>query len=145
MPNTLATTGVHGPAAQQGDGVLAASTLRKQDRETVKLRSSDVAGCDCCVAAHRLLGKMTGLAPEGLKQSRAGQPTGDAKRDALVRFVRTLAETSGTIRAEECSAIKAAGYTDQPLVESSLASAGTVFTNVFNRINDTASDLPAVA
>jgi hypothetical protein len=43
------------------------------------------------------------------------------------------------------SAGKAAGDTDQHLVESSLASAGTVFTNVFNRINDTASDLPAVA
>jgi AhpD family alkylhydroperoxidase len=70
---------------------------------------SEVAGCDYCVAAHSRLGQMTGLAPEVLKQIRAGQPTGDATRDAPVRFGRTLAETSGTISAEEVSALKAAG------------------------------------
>jgi hypothetical protein len=46
---------------------------------------------------------------------------------------------------EEVSAIKAAGSTDQPLVDLSRAIAGTVFTNVCNRINDTAIDFPAVA
>jgi alkylhydroperoxidase family enzyme len=46
---------------------------------------------------------------------------------------------------EEFSASKAAGYTDQQLVDISLAIAVTVFTNVFNRIHDTAIDFPAVA
>jgi hypothetical protein len=36
-------------------------------------------------------------------------------------------------------------YTDAQLVEISLAFATTVFTNVFNRINDTEIDFPAVA
>jgi hypothetical protein len=36
----------------------------------------------------------------------------DAKRDALVRFVKNLQQTSGTISADEFAAIKAAGYTD---------------------------------
>lgn len=80
-----------------------------------------------------------------LAQIRAGLPTGDAKRDALVRFVGKLVRTSGTISQEEFSAIKAAGYTDAQLVDISLAIAVTVFTNVFNRINDTAIDFPAVA
>jgi uncharacterized peroxidase-related enzyme len=149
VPNTFATIGAHGPdalkAILQADGVLAASTLSRQDQETVKLLVSEVAGCDYCVAAHSLLGKMTGLAPEVLKQIRGGQPTGDAKRDALVRFVRNLAQTSGTISAEEFSAIRAAGYSDRQLVDISLAIAVTTFTNIFNRINDTAIDFPAVA
>jgi len=149
VPNTFAVIGAHGPAALkavlQADGVLAAGTLSKQDQETIKLLVSEVAGCDYCVAAHSLLGKLTGLKPETLKQIRAGQPTGDAKRDALVRFVRNLAQTSGTISDEAFSAIKAAGYTDAQLVEISLAIALTVFTNVFNRINDTTIDFPAVA
>jgi hypothetical protein len=38
------------------------------------------------------------------------------------------------------AAIKAAGYSDAQLVEISLAFATTVFTNVFNRINDTGID-----
>jgi uncharacterized peroxidase-related enzyme len=149
VPNTFAAIGAHGPAALkailQADGVLAASTLSKQDQETVKLVVSEAAGCDDCVAAHSMLGKLTGLKPEALKQIRAGQPTGDAKRDALVRFVRTLAHTRGTLSDEAFSAIKAAGYTDAQLVDISLAMAVTAFTNVFNRINDTAVDFPAVA
>jgi hypothetical protein len=46
---------------------------------------------------------------------------------------------------EEFSAIKVTGYTDQQLVGISLAIAVTVFTNVCNRITDTAIDFPAVA
>src|SRR5690349_5458491 len=87
VPNTFAAIGAHGPAALkailQADGVLAASTLSKQDQETIKLIVSSVAGCDYCVAAHSLLGKFAGLKPDVLKQIRDGQPTGDAKRDAL--------------------------------------------------------------
>jgi uncharacterized peroxidase-related enzyme len=149
VPNTFAAIGAYRPAALkailQADGVLAGSTLSKQDQETIKLLVSEIAGCDYCVAAHSLLGKMAGLAPEVLKQIRAGQPTGDARRDALVRFVRNLVQTRGTISEQEFSAIKAAGYTDQHLVDISLAIAVTTFTNIFNRINDTDLDFPAVA
>lgn len=149
VPNTFAAIGAHGPAALkailQAEGVLTAGTLGKKDLETIKLTVSEAAGCDYCVAAHSMLGKLAGLKPETLRQIRAGQQTGDARRDALVRFVRTLAQTSGTISEAEFSAIKAAGYTDAQLVEISLAIALTTFTNVFNRINDTAIDFPAVA
>jgi alkylhydroperoxidase family enzyme len=82
---------------------------------------------------------------EELKQIREGQPTGDARRDALVGFVRKLAQSSGTVSNEDFAAIKLAGYSDAQLVEISLAFATTVFTNVFNRINDTEIDFPAVA
>ena len=149
VPNTFAAIGAYRPAALkailQADGVLAGSTLSKQDQETIKLLVSEIVGCDYCAAAHSVLGKMAGLAPEVLKQIRAGQPTGDARRDALVRFVRNLLRTRGTISVQEFSAIKAAGYTDQNLVDISLAIAVITFTNVFNRINDTDLDFPAVA
>ena len=148
VPNTFAAIGAHGPAALkailQADGVLAASTLSKQDQETIKLVVSEVAGCDYCVAAHSLLGKMTGLKPDALKQIRAGEPTDDEKRDALVRFVRNLVTTSGTISDSAFNDIKAAGYTDAQMVDISLAIALTVFTNVFNRINDTTIDFPPI-
>ena len=148
VPNTFATIGAHGPAALQAvlnaDGVLAGGSLSKPDQETIKLVVSVVAGCDYCVKAHSLLGKMAGLPQDVLKQLRDGQPTGDAKRDALVHFVKVLANTSGTINEAEFAAIKHAGYTDTQLVEISLAIAVTVFTNVFNRINDTVVDFPAV-
>ena len=149
VPNTYAAIGAHGPAALKAvlaaDAVLASSSLSKRDQETIKLTISGVAGCDYCVAAHSLLGKLAGLKPDEVKNIRDDRPTGDAKRDALIRFVRGLAVTSGTVSDEEFAAIKAAGYSDNQLVEISLAFATNVFTNVFNRINDTEIDFPAVA
>ena len=149
VPNTFAAIGAHGPAALkvmlQADVVLAAGSLSKQDQETIKLAVSAAVGCDYCEAAHSLLGKLTGLQPEALRRIRAGQPTGDAKRDALVRFVRLLVLTRGSIREQGFLAIKAAGYTDSQLVDISLALAVITFTNVFNRINNTTLDFPAAA
>ncbi len=149
VPNTFAAIAAHGPAALKAvlaaDTVLASGNLNKRDQETIKLVISGVAGCDYCVAAHSLLGKLAGLKPEELKNIRDGKPTGDVKRDALVRFVRKLAATSGTVSDADFAAIKDAGYSDAQLVDISLAFATTVFTNVFNRINDTEIDFPAVA
>ena len=149
VPNTFAAIGAHGPAALKAvlaaDAVLASGSLSKRDQETIKVVISEAAGCDYCVAAHSLLGKRAGLKPEELKKIRVGESTGDTKRDALVRFVRTLAETSGTVSDDDFAAIKAAGYTDAQLVDISLAFATTIFTNVFNRINDTEIDFPAAA
>jgi uncharacterized peroxidase-related enzyme len=148
VPNTFAAIGAHGPEALKAvlaaDGVLAGGSLSRQEQEIIKLSVSGVARCDYCVAAHSLLGKMSGLSPQALRQIRAGQPTGDTRHDALAHFARLLTRTSGTISQAEFDAIKAAGYTDRQLVEISLAIAVTVFTNVFNRINDTVVDFPAV-
>jgi uncharacterized peroxidase-related enzyme len=125
--------------------VLAAGTLGKRDQEVIKPVISGAADCDYCVAAHNYLAEFAGVKPDALKQIRVGQPTGDVKRDALVRFVHKLAQSSGTVSDEDFAAIKAAGYSDAQLVEISLAFATTVFSNVFNRISDTEIDFPAVA
>jgi uncharacterized peroxidase-related enzyme len=149
VPNTYAAIAAHGPAALKAvlaaDAVLAAGTLTKRDQEVIKLVISNAAGCDYCVAAHNHLAKLAGVKPDALEQIRDGQSTGDAKRDALVSFVRKLAQSSGTVSDEDFAAIRAAGYSEPQLVEISLTFATNVFTNVFNRINDTEIDFPAVA
>jgi uncharacterized peroxidase-related enzyme len=149
VPNTFAAIGALQPAALNAildaEAVLAAGSLSKKDIETIKLIVSVATGCDYCAAAHSLLSMLAGLSTDTISKIRAGQPTGDAKRDALASFVRTLAKTSGTISDQQFAAIKAAGYTDQQLVEISLAFAVIIFTNVFNRINDTDVDFPPVS
>jgi uncharacterized peroxidase-related enzyme len=149
VPNAYATIGTHSPAALGAmlavDGVIGKGTLSKSDVETIKLAVSEVAGCDYCVAAHTLMGKMAGLSPEAMREVRAGTATGDVKRDALVRFVRTLVSSSGTVASTEVEAVLAAGYTEQQLIEISLAITSITFTNLVNRINDTTLDFPAVA
>jgi uncharacterized peroxidase-related enzyme len=148
VPNTFAAIGALQPAALNAildaDAILAAGSLSKEDIETVKLIVSVATGCDYCTAAHSLLSKLARLSANATLRIRAGQPTGDAKRDALASFVRSLATTSGTITDQQFAAIKAAGYSDQQLVEISLAIAAIIFTNMFNRINDTDLDFPPV-
>src|SRR5215468_7558215 len=108
VPNTFAAIGAHGPAALKAvlaaDAVLASGSLSKRDQETIKLVISGVAGCDYCVAAHSLLAKLAGLKPEEVKQIRVGESTGDTKQDALVRFARSLAKTSGTVSDQDFAA-----------------------------------------
>jgi uncharacterized peroxidase-related enzyme len=149
VPNAYATIGTHSPEALGAllsvEGVIAAGTLSKPDVEAIKLAVSEVAGCDYCIAAHTMIGKFAGLAPEAMKQIRAGAPTGDAKRDALVHFVRLLVNTRGTVPENEVNAIREAGYTERQIIEIGLAVATITFTNLVNRVNDTTLDFPAVA
>jgi uncharacterized peroxidase-related enzyme len=148
VPNLFAALGHLAPgslsAVLNAEGALGSGSLSKQDLETIKLAVSELTGCDYCVAAHVMLGKMVGLSSETLKQIRAGERTGDPKRDALLHFVRTLHLSSGTLSQADFDAIRAAGYTDAQLADISLAFALTIFTNTFNRINDTDVDFPPV-
>lgn len=149
VPNAYATIGTHSPAALGAmlatDAVIGAGALSKADIETVKLAVSEVAGCEYCVAAHTLAGKYAGLSPETMKEVRAGEASGDAKRDALVQFVRVLVTTRGTVPEAAVGAIREAGYTERQLMEIALAVSSITFTNLVNRINDTTIDFPAVA
>ena len=146
VPNAFAAIGALQPAGLgeilDADG--AAGSLSKADVETVKLIVSVATGCDYCIAAHSLVGKLAGLSEDAVRQIRLGKPTGDPRRDILARFVWNLASTRGNISDEQFAAIKGAGYTDQQLVDISLTIATGVFTNMFNRINATDIDFPAV-
>ena len=148
VPNAYAAIGsLNRPALQamlSADAALSHGALSAQDRETVKLVVSAIAGCDYCVAAHSLAGKATGIPVDTVRAIRALEPTGDAHRDALVRFVRSLQENRGTIDQAELDAFRAAGFPDQAVVDVALAIAIITFTNVFNRINDTTVDFPAL-
>ncbi len=141
VPNAYATIGTHSPAAL-GDAILAKSSLEKADVEAIKLAVSELAGCDYCAAAHTVVGKMVGLTQEQTQQIRAGEATGNAKRDALVRFVRTLASTHGTADEAVLNDVRAAGYTDAQVVDALFAMSVINFTNLFNRVNDTTLDFP---
>ncbi|MBR8238477.1 carboxymuconolactone decarboxylase family protein [Burkholderia sp. AU42008] len=149
VPNAYATIGTQSPealgAALAFDAAVAASTLGKADIEAIKLAVSEYAGCDYCVAAHTLMGKLAGLTSDQMKQVRAGAATGDAARDALVAYVRTLVGTHGTVPVAVVDAVRAAGYTERQLIEINLAIASITFTNLVNRVNDTTLDFPAVA
>jgi uncharacterized peroxidase-related enzyme len=148
VPNGYAVIGSHSDdalsAALAFDAAVSRTTLGKADVETIKLVVSQAAGCNYCLAAHKFIGKMSGLTPQTMQQITAGTSTGDPKRDALVRYVQTLVTTRGEVAADLIDAIREAGYSERQLIEISLAIASITFSNLVNRVNDTTIDFPAV-
>jgi uncharacterized peroxidase-related enzyme len=147
VPNSYIGIGGNSPLALEAvlnlEGSLKKSSLTARDIEVVKLVVSQTTGCDYCLAAHTLVSKKIGMDRETILALRQGRPSGDARDDALARFVLHLIATSGTVQTEVVTAIKLAGFTDPQIVDVAMAIATIVFTNLFNRINDTTLDFPA--
>ncbi|HEY1148901.1 MAG TPA: carboxymuconolactone decarboxylase family protein [Pseudoduganella sp.] len=147
VPNAYATIGNNSPLALQAvltlEATLGKSSLSAKDREIIKLAVSEDASCTYCLAAHTLFGQKAGLSTEQTIAIRHGQPSGDAKADALASFVHTLATTRGDAPTSAVDAVRAAGYTDQQIVDILLTMSSINFTNLFNRVNATELDFPA--
>lgn len=147
VPNAYADIGNNSPVALEAllglDAALKKGTLSAQDAQVVQLAVSAVRDCDYCLAAHTYIGKKTGLSKEQAMHIRQGTPSGDSRIDALATFSRTLAATSGKLDDSVLAGVRAAGYSDQQIVEIVLAMTSITFTNMFNRINQTIVDFPA--
>lgn len=148
VPNAYATIGTHSPqglsAMLNVDAVISASSLAAADVEAIRLAVSALSGCDYCLAAHTMLGKMAGLTPDLMKRIRAGQVVEDARRDALLLFVRTVVASRDTVPASVLEALLAAGYSERQVIEIILVITSITFTNLVNRVNDTALDFPKI-
>lgn len=147
VPNAYATMGSQSPAmleavlhtnaALKKSGVLSAREI-----EAINLAVSQNSGCDYCLAAHTMTGKIAGFTAEQMREIRAGGIASDAKLDMLVKFVLGLVRTSGTVSSQTLDAVREAGYSDAQITESMLAVTAILTTNLFNRVNDTVLDFP---
>lgn len=146
VPNAYADMGNNSPVALEAmlalDSALRKSSLAAADLETIRLAVSEVSGCDYCLAAHTLMASKQGIDKNASLALRAGTASGDARRDALAAFARSLVTSRGTATIETVVAVKAAGYSDAQIVDALLAISAITFTNLFNRVNDTALDFP---
>lgn len=123
---------------------LAAGTLSKKEIEAIQLIIGEANNCDYCVAAHTTLGKQAGLSEDQTVAARKGNVTDDAKLAALVTFAKAIQDKKGFVEQADIEAFKAAGYTDQSVVDVVVAFTLATYTNYFNHINDTVPDFPAV-
>ena len=96
LPNVYATIGSNSPAVLAhvlGTGAtLAKSSLNKREQEAINLAVSEATGCDYCVAAHTMTGKMAGYTVEQTRELRSGSFAEDARIDALVKFALHLVQ-----------------------------------------------------
>ncbi|WP_137924161.1 carboxymuconolactone decarboxylase family protein [Cupriavidus sp. 2SB] len=149
VPNAYASIGSQSPmvlqAVLQTNGALKSnSSLSAKELEAINLSISQNSACDYCLAAHTLTAKMAGYSVEQTRKLRSGHYDEDPKIDALVKFVLSLVRTSGTVPLAELETVRSAGFSDTQVTDAILAVSAILFTNMFNRVNDTTLDFPAV-
>jgi uncharacterized peroxidase-related enzyme len=128
----------------QFSGALAQGALSAKVREQIALAVAEANGCDYCLAAHTVGGKIVGLTTDQIRDSRLGTAV-DGKTDALVRFARRVVEARGRVSDADLAAVRVAGWGDGAVGEVVANVALHVFTNYFNLVNDTELDFPSAA
>ena len=147
VPNALKTMG-NSAAVLEGflslEGALSKGSLSRALREEIALAVSEVNGCDYCLAAHSLTGKIAGLQPNQILDARLGRAS-NPKDDAAVRLAQRIAEQKGNVSDEELAEARKAGLTDRELVEIVGNVAAMTYTNFLNNLAHTDIDFPKVA
>ncbi len=121
----------------------AKTSLSKKEKEVINLVVSQVNNCRYCLAAHTVLGKINGLTEAQTIEIRQGSATFDPRLDALVNFVRAVAEKRGRIDDVVLDRFFAAGYTKGGLIDVVVAIADKVVMNYIHNITDIPVDFPA--
>lgn len=93
------------------------TSLRNKEKEVVNLVTSQVNGCQYCLAAHTMLGKNAGFTEEQTVEIRQGAAPFDAQLNALAAFTKATVEQRGQTSTAEKVALLDAGYTEKNLVD----------------------------
>ncbi|WP_315783126.1 MULTISPECIES: peroxidase-related enzyme [unclassified Bradyrhizobium] len=147
MTPNLFSTFAQSPAVLNGyvafSDALAKGALSAKQREIIALAVAQANGCEYCLAAHSLMGKGAGLAPDALRKARAGTAD-DATDAAVARFARRVLDTRGQVADADLAAARAAGLDDGRLLEIIANVAINVLTNYTNNAAQTVVDFPKV-
>lgn len=146
VPYLIATM-AHSPAALGGylglSGALAGGVLPPKLREQIAIAVAGANTCDYCASAHSLLGKKAGVPHDEIERNLAGTSS-DTKTAAALAFVVKIVHERGRLDSEDLGAVRAAGYSDEEVVEMVAHAAMNIFTNYFNHIAGTEIDFPLV-
>jgi AhpD family alkylhydroperoxidase len=121
----------------------AKSSITGKAREVVNLVVSQVNTCEYCLAAHTVIGKMSGFTDEQILEIRSGNASFDAKFDALAKLVRNIAISRGHADQALVDAFFAAGWTKANLVDAIVVIGDKTVTNYLHATTRVPVDFPA--
>jgi uncharacterized peroxidase-related enzyme len=146
VPNIFKTM-AHSPAVLNGylglSGAIGSGKLSAALREQIALAVAGQNGCDYCASAHTALGKMAGLTAEEIKRNLTGRAS-DPKAQAAVTFSREIVASRGLVSDAELASVRAAGFSDEEVLEILGNVVVNIFTNYFNHLAATDIDFPKV-
>ncbi|MGF6667673.1 carboxymuconolactone decarboxylase family protein [Pseudomonas monsensis] len=141
LPNLFATLAQAPVALEtyvQASAILGKTSLSAKEKEAVYLATSQVNGCDYCLAAHTLFAGKAGLSAEDIVAARQGE------LNAYATLARQLTESRGHLNDEQIAAARAAGINDVKIIEVIALVAVQTLTNYLNNIALTDIDFPAI-
>lgn len=146
-PNLMRTL-AQSPAALAGylnfSEALSRGSLPARFREQIALVVAETNGCAYCLSAHSALGRMHGLSPEEMLDSRRGEAT-DSKARAGLIFARRMVTERGMVSDSDLAKVRTAGFSDGEITELIANVAINLFTNYFNHVAGTVVDFPPVS
>ncbi|WP_423199352.1 Carboxymuconolactone decarboxylase-like domain-containing protein [Cupriavidus sp. H19C3] len=119
------------------------SSIAGKAREVVNLVVSQVNACEYCLAAHTVIGKLSGFSDEEVLEIRGGTASFDARLDALARLTRNIAENRGHADPALVEAFFAAGWTKANLVDAIVVIGDKTVTNYLHATTQVPVDFPA--
>ncbi len=144
VPNLFATL-AHSEAALGTYMALqdAKSSVSGKTREVVNLVVSQVNECEYCLAAHTMVGKMSGFTDAQVMEIRHGRASFDTKLDALARLTKDIAQSRGHADQALVEAFFSAGWTKENLMDTIVAIADKIVTNYLHSTTKIPVDFPA--
>lgn len=116
-------------------------SLTEREIEAVKLRVSQHTGCDFCLSIHAGKAAKAGISKADQLRLRAGEAIGDDRVDSLIVVASTLLSASGPLPDDVLSKVRAAGISDENLVDLTMVISTIFFTNITNHVNHTSLDI----
>ena len=134
------------PAALNGltalQGALVKGKLALATRERIALTMAETNGCKYCLSAHIYTGtKFARLDENEIDANRRGT-SNNPKAAVAVEFARALVDARGSVTATEIEKVRAAGYSDEEILEIIAHVALNTFTNYVNEALGTEIDFP---
>lgn len=147
VPNLIATM-AHAPAAVSGylglAGALGSGVLDRRLREQIAVAVAGANACDYCASAHTLLGRNAGVTQDEIARNLSGA-SNDAKTAAALAFAVKIVRERGHISDADLAIARAAGFSEEEIVEIVAHVAINIFTNYFNHIAGTEVDFPLIS
>ncbi|MBO1015817.1 carboxymuconolactone decarboxylase family protein [Achromobacter sp. SD115] len=124
-------------------GALGGGVIPAKLGEQIAVAVADRNACEYCLAAHTALGRKAGASAEEMSAAQGGDAA-DPKTATALRFALKLVEARGQVSEADVQAVRAAGYSDQEIVEILAHVALNLFTNYVNVAFAVPVDFPGV-
>jgi uncharacterized peroxidase-related enzyme len=124
-------------------GALGGGVIPAKLGEQIAVAVANRNACEYCLAAHTALGRKAGATAEELSLAQDGKSP-DPKTAAALRFALQLVDARGQVTAAEVQTVRAAGFSEEEIVEILAHGALNLFTNYVNVAFAVPVDFPEV-